>query len=252
MNDEAKKENQSCSRKADGSLDANEFGKPRSTVIYLHGLASSPKSFKAKAFARSFSDWGIDAIIPDLNEPLFSDLTISRAVDVVLGLIDDCDPKSRLLLMGSSFGGLVASFAARMRSSVVDCLCLMAPAFDMESLWNRVLGKAGLDSWKETGYLQMEHPAYEGLQRLNYGFYDNALALGTDPMKLETPALVFHGKGDDVVDPSVVIRFREINSDAAVHLLEDDHDLNESIQFMAQKLGVFLERLGLIAPSGSI
>ena len=247
MKHNSRKENCASSGKVQNSTPGCDSRERRSRVIYLHGLASSPGSYKAKAFERYFNAWCMDAVYPDLNEPAFSDLTISRALDAVVGLIDECDPKSPLMLMGSSFGGLVAGFAARMRSSVVDCLCLMAPAFDMEGLWNRVLGKTGLELWREKGYLEMEHPAYPEIQRLNYGFYENVLALTTEPMKLKMPSLVFHGRNDEVVDPSVAIRFREINPEAELHMLPDDHDLNESVEFMAEKLGGFLLRLGLIA-----
>ncbi len=224
-------------------------GRFPSKVIYLHGLASSPASIKAKAFKDYFDKWGMEPIIPNLNEPSFSELTISRALECVVRLMDETDPANGLLLMGSSFGGLVASFAARERCDLVDGLCLMAPAFDMKALWHRVLGSKGKRAWRERGFIEIDHPAYSDPQRLNWQFYEDAVALGTEPMKIKPPSIVFHGKGDDVVDSSVTARFGEINDDALVYMLEDGHDLGESVEFMAEKLKNFLVDKNLISDS---
>lgn len=220
-----------------------------SKVIYLHGLASSPASMKAQAFKGYFDEWGMEPIIPDLNESSFSELTVSRALERVLRLMDETDPANGLLLMGSSFGGLVASFAARERCDLVDGLCLMAPAFDMKALWDRMLGSEGKREWRERGYIKVDHPAYPDPQRLNWQFYKDAVALGTEPMKLKPPSIVFHGKDDDVADPAVAVRFGEMNDDALVYMVEDGHDLGESVEFMAEKLKTFLLDQNLVSCS---
>ena len=52
-------------------------------VLYLHGFASSPQSSKATFLARKFAERGIQVIVPDLNEPNFSTLTVTRMLQQV-------------------------------------------------------------------------------------------------------------------------------------------------------------------------
>ena len=47
-------------------------------VVYLHGFASSPQSSKATFFAGRLAERGIRMECPDLNDPDFSTLTVSR------------------------------------------------------------------------------------------------------------------------------------------------------------------------------
>ena len=57
-------------------------------VLYLHGFASSARSSKATFFARKFRDAGVELQTPDLNQPDFSTLTITRMVEQVRRVID--------------------------------------------------------------------------------------------------------------------------------------------------------------------
>lgn len=217
------------------------------TVIYLHGLASSPASKKAEAFSTYFGKWDLDVVLPDLNKPRFGSLTVSRAVAQVLELVDSRSVPGPLILMGSSFGGLVCSRVAQRRLEKVDALCLMAPAFDMTGLWVRVLGERGLEAWRRKGELEVDHPAYPEPQRLGYAFYEDALAVGTEPVALEgLPSLVFQGQEDDVVAPACAEEFAALNPWAQLHRVDDGHDLGESVPFMARTLRDFLSRRGLI------
>lgn len=221
------------------------------TVIYLHGLASSPASMKAQAFSSHFDEWGLDVVLPNLNEPEFRSLTVTRAVAQVLDVVDSEKGKGPLILMGSSFGGLVSSRVAQARIDEVVALCLMAPAFDMPGLWGRVLGEKGVEAWRRQGELEVDHPAYPEPQMLGYGFYEDALAVGTEPVALEgLPSLVFQGKRDDVVAPSCAEEFASLNPLAQLQMVEDGHDLGESVSFMAQTLLRFLSDGDLIPPRG--
>ena len=47
-------------------------------VIYLHGFASSPASGKAQRFRRELEGIGVRVACPDLNEPNFETLTVTR------------------------------------------------------------------------------------------------------------------------------------------------------------------------------
>jgi predicted esterase YcpF (UPF0227 family) len=50
-------------------------------VIYLHGFASSPGSSKATRFGRELKQRGIPYDCPDLNEPAFETLTVTRMLE---------------------------------------------------------------------------------------------------------------------------------------------------------------------------
>jgi len=71
-------------------------------VFYLHGFASSPASTKVGYFTDRFGEHGIDLRCPDLNQPDFATMTLTRMLDhrtveafaktrpnVTLSLLDD-------------------------------------------------------------------------------------------------------------------------------------------------------------------
>ena len=73
-------------------------------IFYLHGFASSARSSKATYFAGKLRELGIELHTPDLNEPDFSTLTISRMVEQVGKAIEALP--GPIVLIGSSLGPL--------------------------------------------------------------------------------------------------------------------------------------------------
>ena len=70
---------------------ASDSGKSSGKVkyVYLHGFASGPQSSKAQFFrARMAAEYGIDLVIPDLNEGDFEHLTISRQLGVIERILE--------------------------------------------------------------------------------------------------------------------------------------------------------------------
>src|SRR6188768_233738 len=99
------------------------------SAVYLHGFASSPASSKATRFGRELAALGIPFACPDLNEPDFSTLTVTRMLEQTAAAIHAA--KSPVALIGSSLGAFVALHAAAAAGSGnVDRLILMAPALD--------------------------------------------------------------------------------------------------------------------------
>src|SRR5262249_39326924 len=121
------------------------------TVIYLHGFASSPRSSKASFLAARLAARGVTLVAPDLNEPDFSTLTVTRMLDQVRPLVDAA--AGDVALVGSSLGGYVAVLLAAERSDRVTRLALLAPALDFDGTKLRDLGDRGLDAWRETDEL---------------------------------------------------------------------------------------------------
>src|SRR5258708_6312867 len=78
--------------------------------LWLHGFASGPTSSKGRFVGERLRERGIELVIPDLNEPAFFDLTVTR----MLERVDALAGADRVALFGSSLGGFTAAtWAAR-------------------------------------------------------------------------------------------------------------------------------------------
>ena len=87
------------------------------TQIFLHGLDSSSKGTKARFFKEKFPDM----IIPDFDGSLEFRLQNLDAI---------CSGLENLTLIGSSFGGLMATCFAAEHQRRINRLYLLAPALN--------------------------------------------------------------------------------------------------------------------------
>ena len=87
------------------------------TIIFIHGLDSSSQGTKATWFRRHFPA----ILLPDFNGSLAQRLKKLQAIAA---------DRPDLLLIGSSFGGLVASIFGLEHPSLVKRLILLAPALN--------------------------------------------------------------------------------------------------------------------------
>jgi pimeloyl-ACP methyl ester carboxylesterase len=87
------------------------------TTYFLHGLDSSGSGTKGRFFARNFPH----VVCPDFAGPLSDRLCQLERL---------CENEQQLILIGSSFGGLMAAcFAAQQHQKVIR-LILLAPALN--------------------------------------------------------------------------------------------------------------------------
>ena len=86
-------------------------------VVYLHGFASSPDSSKAAFFAERFAGHGVTFLCPDLNQPAFATLTVTRMLQQLDAQISALPPTD-VVLIGSSLGGFVAVEAAALQGGI--------------------------------------------------------------------------------------------------------------------------------------
>ncbi|HVQ42269.1 MAG TPA: YqiA/YcfP family alpha/beta fold hydrolase, partial [Vicinamibacterales bacterium] len=122
------------------------------SAVYLHGFASSPSSSKATRFGRELAALGVPFACPDLNEPDFSTLTVTRMLQQTAAVIDGTSVP--VALIGSSLGAFVALHAAAAAGpGKVDRLILMAPALDFGGNRLRQLGEVGIEEWRSSGKL---------------------------------------------------------------------------------------------------
>ena len=222
-------------------------------IFYLHGFASSARSSKATFFASKLREDGIELETPDLNEPDFSTLTISRMLDQV-GRALESSPEPAVLI-GSSLGGFVAVQTALKHPDRVARLVLLAPALDFgpsrrsgpsrassRDGGNRMrsLGDVGLDEWKRRNRLDIFHYGYGRMMSVHYELYEDARRYDCVNAALSMPIQVFQGRRDDAVDPDSVERWSRARPNVELHMLDDDHQLTASVGFVWEEMKRFL------------
>jgi uncharacterized protein len=198
-------------------------------VIYLHGFASSPRSSKAERFGLELARHGVGFTCPDLNQPEFETLTVTRMLGDARRAIEAV-PEGPLALVGSSLGGFVAVHAAEaIWGDAVDRLILLAPALDFGGNRLRQLGEHGIDEWRRVGHLDVFHHA-DGVQRsIGFGLYEDAVAYDAHTARRAVPTLVYQGRHDDTVAPEGVARWAADRPHVDLRLIDDGHQLTLSM-----------------------
>jgi pimeloyl-ACP methyl ester carboxylesterase len=208
-------------------------------VFYLHGFASGPHSSKAAFLAARLEPYGIVLRTPDLNLPDFATLTITRMIERVCAEIDRLPP-APVVLVGSSLGAFVAIQAALRRPPRVAKLVLLAPALDFGGPRMRSLGGQGIDAWKRTNQLAVFHYGYGRMVNVHYGLYEDARQYDCLGAALPVPVQVFQGRHDTVVDPAGVEAWAASRPDVELHVVDDDHQLGRSLEFIWAGMERFL------------
>ena len=208
-------------------------------IIYLHGFASSQRSTKATYFAARLRQHGLTFSCPDFNEPDFSTLTITRMLQQVAREVDAANEAS-VTLMGSSLGGALAVLAAAQLASKVESVILLAPAVMFAKPGHHLLPSDRVEEWRQRGALPFFHYAYNEERPLAYGFYEDSLRY--DPMNtaFAQPALVFQGRRDTSVDPRMVEEFASARRNVTLTMLDDDHQLIDSLPKIWKDVEAFL------------
>jgi pimeloyl-ACP methyl ester carboxylesterase len=205
--------------------------------FYLHGFASSPKSSKAQFLSEKLAASGRHLYCPDFNQPDFSTLTVSRMLQQLENATKALAPGA-VALIGSSLGGFVAIEAARRQelpAHPISRLVLLAPAIDLE--WERwpEVGPGGIERWRRTGEVEVFHYAENRTRILNFSFYADAIQYQPSSARLPLPVLIFQGIHDQSVDFRGVERFAQVQPEAILHLLDDEHQLTGSLDFIWSK-----------------
>ncbi len=141
------------------------------SIIYLHGFASSPGSNKAQYFKKKLAERDLHYYIPDLNVPSFEKLTLTAMLTRVAETVRDCPP-GMVYLAGSSMGGLtVLHFLDRYKTEAarIGKLLLLAPALDFVESRNQQLGEGWLAAWKAAGSVPVLHYSYNEERPVHFG-----------------------------------------------------------------------------------
>lgn len=213
-------------------------------VFYLHGFASSPQSSKALFFAERFGALGMTVRSPDFNQPDFSTLTVTRMLGQLDAEIAGLPPGD-VTLIGSSLGAFVAVEAAAKYANdarhPVARLVLLAPAVELEwDTWSE-LQPGGIEGWRRTGEVEIFHYALQQNRRLKFAFYEDANQYQPALKQLPQTMLIFQGRQDQSVSPALVERFAGRQPRATLFMLEDGHQLKNSLAFIWDQLAKTLD-----------
>ena len=190
-------------------------------VLYLHGFASGPGSGKAQYYRSRFAEHGIELEIPELVEGDFEELTISgqlRVIDRVAG-------GEPVALIGSSMGGYLAALYASAHPEVTR-IVLMAPAFHFPQRWPEELGPEKTAEWQRTGRMEIFHYGEGRPRHIGWQLIEDGRRHAPEP-DFRQPGLIFHGRGDTVVDPAFSIHFAARHSNVTLRLFDSDHQLTD-------------------------
>ncbi len=209
----------------------------RRSLIYLHGFASSPRSSKARLFGERAAAAGIPFACPDLNEPEFRTLTVTRMIDQVDRAIDSV-PDGPVALVGSSLGAFVALHAAARRALKdaadrrIDRLIFLAPAFDLVPGFEREVGPQRIRDWEGSDAYTVFHYADNRPRDLGWGFMLDARGYDAFSVSLEIPTLIYQGRRDEVVAPAGVERWAAARPWVTLRLVDDGHQLLDHVDEM--------------------
>lgn len=110
------------------------------SLLYLHGLASSPKGRKRAMLEKRFGADGFVVAAPDLNVPSFPELSFDEMYAEAFVAYSESRPR---LVVGSSLGALVALSLAESLGTDGPPLVLIAPALGFGARWASKLPGAG-------------------------------------------------------------------------------------------------------------
>lgn len=218
-------------------------------VVYLHGFASSPGSSKAAYFQRELARLGIGFSCPDFNQPSFETLTVTRMLEQTAAAIAGAGD-GPVALIGSSLGAFVAVHAAAGAGNPVAALrdrihrlVLLAPALDFGGNRLRRLGEHGIDEWRRSGKLRVFHYADNQPRDVGFGLCEDAARYDAFVLTIAQPTLVFQGTRDQSVDPAMVERWARTQPMVDLRLVDDEHQLTQSMDEIWTATREFLRRL---------
>ncbi len=175
-------------------------------ALLCHGFLSNKNSTTNKTLTRSLTEQGIATFRFDFfgqgdSEGPFEAITITIALGQALAALDLLAARgyTRIGLVGSSFGGLIAILTAAKRPALV-CLGLKCPVVDFAEVLRLEFGEAGMARWKT----HHEIPDVTGGPkpvRLRYALYENCLTIDghEEASMIKIPTLIVQGEKDELV-----------------------------------------------------
>jgi len=213
-------------------------------LVYLHGFASSPRSSKAQFFAARAAAAGLRVDVPDLNQPDFHALTVTRMLDAVDESLEAMGD-GPVALVGSSLGAFVAVLAADRRARAsqrpdIDRVVLLAPALDLVPSLESELGADALADWQGRDRRDVFHYADNQMRTLGWGFMADARQYDAFGVQFDRPVLIYQGTRDEVVQPASVERWADGRPGVTLRLVDDGHQLLQHMEPLWEDVARFI------------
>jgi uncharacterized protein len=210
-----------------GRGDGKADREPPSHWLYLHGFASSPRSRKAQFFRGRCASAGLPLLVPDLNVPSFSELTMTAMLDTIGSTIAGLPDDATVGIIGADLGGLLAILTATQKRSVKRLL-LLAPVTQLFRKYYLGLGRVGVRKWEQAGHAVFEHHGIGGKVRVGAQFVVDARQYDEGGWRMPKPIMIVHGSRDETIDPHLSVIYARNNDNATLHMVDDDHSLMTS------------------------
>jgi uncharacterized protein len=177
-----------------------------SVAVLCHGFLSGKNSSTNKSLTRTLVERGIATFRFDFfgqgeSQGPFKEITNTLAVGQAMAALDLMKHQGyqRLGLMGSSFGGLVATLTAAQRSDLA-CLALKCPVVDFAEELRLGFGEDEMARWKATDTIPNIMGGTERIP-LRYAFYEDCLRqIAYEPARsITAPTLIVQGDQDEHV-----------------------------------------------------
>ena len=157
-------------------------------LMYLHGLASSPRGRKRAVLEDRFGSDGFEVVAPDLNVPSFRKLSFQEMVHAARAACDRAEPR---VIIGSSLGALVALSLSKDLDRLSPSLVLVAPALGFHERWKEKLPDAE--------EFEMFHHGEERELPIHRRFFEEMALVRVDETPPPAPVSVVMGTEDETV-----------------------------------------------------
>jgi pimeloyl-ACP methyl ester carboxylesterase len=143
-------------------------------------------------------------------------------------------------LLGWSRGGPRLGPYVATHPEKVDRLVLLAPAVMFAKPGHHLLPPEKIEEWRRRGSLPFFHYAYDAERPLNYSFYEDSLSHDAFSATVRQPVIIFQGLRDASVDYRTVEAFARARPNVTLSLLDDDHQLIDSLPRIWDGVAEFL------------
>jgi pimeloyl-ACP methyl ester carboxylesterase len=219
-------------------------------VIFMHGFMSTQTGEKASQFRELLVSRGITYITFDFrghgqSSGTMRALTGTHLLEDCHAVIEQCcAPHHRIILIGSSMGGWVASWYAAQHPERISAIMLIAPSFVIGQWILKNLTPEQVTAWAESGVLAFSNEY--GHVELGYGFVQDMEHYPVTELYrcYRTPTLICHGMNDDIVDYRQSLNFQQhcASTDVDLVLLKNgDHRLTAHKAELGTWLLMYLE-----------
>jgi len=216
------------------------------TVIYLHGLGSSPNSPKARLFSEGLSALGYRVVAPVLSLPALSSLSAWSAFRQVMTEVSKAAEYGNVVILGSSFGGFLASRCLGVLPEEIgqriSGVGLLAPVLYPWHEDAPIITKQTEDQWRRSGEFPIEESASGSFVKVHLKFLEELRELAQLKIEIANPTLVVHGTRDETVPYSHSVEFAESCSSVQLISLDDDHQMMANPQLLLQIVIKFVRR----------